>query len=318
MSITSVESGVHAFRRGELVIIFDDVKTQMASLAGKAESVSPQKVNTMIKLGKGLVCVCITEDHAEKLKLPFMLEKNYAEMKPFAVSVDYITTTTGISAFERADTIRAFTDENVQLEHFRTPGHLFPLVSKNKGLLQRVDIAEAAVDLAIMSSSRPIAYICEILNASGDIATRIEVEYIAETHDICVLNVSDMLEYKKNEMLCSFSAVVLKGNEFGQKIGYSILNLQVDLNRIDLVKGVYGVNIVVNHVKYIGVMNIGVRCEVHILDFNQIIYNQFVQVEVMFFVREQISFSALDELILQIGKDVEFVEKRCGLQKVKN
>lgn len=318
MSNTSLAQGVNALRNGELIIVFDDMKSQIASFVGIAESVSPQKVNAMIKLGKGLVSVCMTEDQANKLKLPFMVQNNNSLMKPFTISVDYISTTTGISAFERSDTIKAFTNKNVQMQQFRTPGHVFPLVSKTKGLLQRVDIVEAAVDLAIISSAFPVAYICEILNTSGNIATKEEIDSIAKTNDIFVINISDILDYIKNDILCSFTCPILKKKQPGQKIGFPTFNLQIDLNKVHLDKGVYGVNISINHVKYVGVMNVGIRCEVHLLDFSDKIYDQSVKVDVLFFVRDEISFSMLDELILQIGKDVEYVESRCGLQKVKN
>jgi 3,4-dihydroxy-2-butanone 4-phosphate synthase len=315
MSKTSVELGVNALRDGDLVIVFDDVKTQMASLVGTAETVSAEKVNMMTKLGQGLVYVCITEEQAQKLKLPYMVEHNNSQMKPFTISVDYITTTTGISTFERADTIKAFTNDLVQLEHFRTPGHIFPLVSQNKGLLQRVDIVEASVDLALMSSSTPAAYICEILNASGDVASFREVKRMAEAHNIRFIKLSDILAYTKNELLCSFSGLVLRGNQSNRKIGFPTVNLQMDSD-VQLVKGVYGVNVMIDNAKYIGVMNVGTRCEVHIFDFNKMIYDAILKIDVLFFVRDEMSFATLNDLIVQIGKDIENVENCCSLQKV--
>src|SRR4051812_34740871 len=110
-----IRNEIDQLRNGELIILYDDLKTKMGSLVGIAESVNAHKVNLMTKIGKGLVSVCITESKAEKLHLPLMVDRNLNhQVRPFAVSADLKNCTTGISAFERADTIKAFTNNNLQ------------------------------------------------------------------------------------------------------------------------------------------------------------------------------------------------------------
>ncbi|MBP1155361.1 MULTISPECIES: 3,4-dihydroxy-2-butanone-4-phosphate synthase [unclassified Paenibacillus] len=310
--------------KGELVIVYDDIATKVGSLVGIADLVSPQAVNLMTKIGKGLIYVCISEEKAKQLQLPLMVcENRDHSSKPLTVSVDHITTTTGISAFERSDTIRAFTSEYVQPDDFRRPGHVFPLLSKDKGLLQRIGIAEAAVDLAKMVSAVPMAYMCEILNHSGEIANQKEMNQLAEAHDLCVIHLSEIIELTRNDILASFTGLVIQGREVGRKIGFPTANMYIDAE-VPLEHGVYGVTVSYHDVKYVGVMNVGVRPtfnhdqnevhhEIHLLHFNNMIYGKVLQVDVNFFVRNEISFSTVDQLINQIKKDIEVVEHRYGL-----
>lgn len=329
MSIISHGALFNKLRKGELVIVYDDITTKMGSLVGIAEKVSPQAVNLMTKIGKGLIYVCINEDKARELQLPLMVQENGDHhSKPLTVSVDHIDTTTGISAFERSDTIRAFTSTHVKPDHFRRPGHVFPLLSKNKGLLQRIGMAEAAVDLAKMVSAVPMAYVGEILNLSGEIASRQEMIQLAETHDLSMIHMSEILELTRNEILSSFTGQVIHGREVGRKIGFPTANLHVDLEE-PLEHGVYGVSVLHQDLKYFGVMNVGVRPtfknekndihhEVHLLHFDSMIYGKVLKVDVNFFVRNEISFSTVDQLITQINNDIEVVEHRYGLIKNSN
>jgi 3,4-dihydroxy-2-butanone 4-phosphate synthase len=329
MSFTLVKNGIHSLKSGELIIAYDDVETQMASLVGLAEKATPQNVNMMTKIGKGLVYVCLTEDKAKQLKLPFMVRDNENHLsKSFTVSVDFKSTTTGISAFERADTIKSFTNKSIQPDEFRRPGHVFPLISKEKGLLQRIGIAEAAVDLAKMVSAAPVAYICEILNSSGEIASQEEVAKLASHHGLQIVKVSDIMDMMNGELLSSFKAKVIKGRQLGRTIGFPTANLHVDQTTINLASGVYGVKVLYNNEAFFGVMNVGVRptfkeenpmirYEVHILDFDKFIYDEEIKIDVCFFLREEISFPTINELISQIKEDVEFVTQRFGLLKIR-
>jgi|GEM_PF-2547294 len=325
MTVTLVKSGLASLENGELLIVLDDVNTQIGYLVGIAEKVNAHNVNLMTKIGKGLVYTCIPEDKAKLLQLPLMNPfMPYDESKPFTVSVDLITTTTGISAFERADTIRAFTSDTLQPQDFRTPGHVFPLVSKEQGLLQRVGIAEAAVDLTRMVSSAPVAYICEMLSSTGAIATPEEVAQVAYEHDIPILKMSEIIEMKREEIICSFAGQVIRGNQIGRKIGFPTANLSIDPGAVDLDYGVYGVTVSLDEQKYYGVINIGIKptvnkqdqrvhFEVHIFSFDGNIYGKHMEVDVRFFVREERSFSTVEQLIMQIEKDVETVKQRFRL-----
>ncbi|MEW9673534.1 3,4-dihydroxy-2-butanone-4-phosphate synthase [Ammoniphilus sp. 3BR4] len=322
MITNSVEQGLQSLENGELIILFDNIKTGSGVLVGGAKHVTPQKVNLMTKIAKGLVSVCIREDKAKKLELPLMaFASQDPNVKPFAVSVDYKTNTTGISAFERADTIRAMADEDSRPEDFRKPGHLFPMVGKNNGVLQRIDIVEAVLDLTYKTSSIPVGYICEILNQEGREASETEIQRIAEENKIPILKLSDVVEMRKYDKFGTLEGKVIYGNQIGRKIGFPTANLDIGLKKLDLLHGVYGVKVLYNEKPYIGIMNVGVRptiqqeknqvhYEVHIFDFDEMIYGESLHVEVCFFVREEMSFSGLEELVSQINRDVEWVKQR--------
>ncbi|MEW9671456.1 3,4-dihydroxy-2-butanone-4-phosphate synthase [Ammoniphilus sp. 3BR4] len=322
MITDTVERGLRFLKDGELIILFDNIKTGSGILVGSAKHVTPHKVNLMTKIGKGLVSVCIREEKAKKLELPFMAAPSQdSNVKPFTLSVDYKTNTTGISAYERADTIRAIADEDSRPEDFRKPGHLFPLVGKNNGVLQRMDIVEAVLDLSQMTSAVPVGYICEILNQEGGVASETEIQMISEENGIPLLNLSDVADMRKSETLGSLMGTVIFGNQIGRKIGFPTANLDIHSEKPDLLHGVYGVKVHYNQKPYIGIMNVGVRptiqqeetqvhYEVHIFDFDEMIYGESLQVEVCFFVREEMSFSGLEELIQQINRDVGFVKLR--------
>lgn len=316
-------------RIGELIILYDDINTKMGSLVGIAKSVNAHKINLMTKIGKGLVYICITEKKADELHLPFMIASNLNnQVSPFTVSVDFKNCTTGISAFERSDTIKAFTNENLQPDDLLRPGHIFPLVAKEKGLLQRVDIPEAVLELTAMVSSTPVAYMCEILNATGEIARKEEIQELSKVHGFPIIELSEILKLKKDDTLCSFSGFVIKGRQLGTKMGFPTANISVEQNNIHLDRGVYGVKVFYQEQEYVGIMNIGrrptinsedltIHYEVHIFDFDKTIYDSTLLVKVCFFVREEVPFLNLDSLINQITKDIRIVNNRFNLVNLK-
>ncbi|UFJ40899.1 3,4-dihydroxy-2-butanone-4-phosphate synthase [Brevibacillus humidisoli] len=318
MNNSRVERGLRVLREGELIVLLDDVHTGIGVLVGTAEHVTPKKVNMMTKAGKGLVSVCLPESVAQKLDLPFMVED---PMKPFTLSVDYKTCTTGISSFERAETIKAFTREDIRPEDFRKPGHVFPLAGKEHGILQRTALVEAVIDLAKETSASPVGYVCEILNQQGEIASIQDIEKLARECGFPVLTVSEIVEMRREDVLCTFVGQVIHGKQIGRKIGFPTANLQVDSKEGQLPNGVYGVNVHYDNRRFLGIMNVGLRptihpeetavhYEVHIFDFDETIYGEKLQIEVGFFVREERSFATMHDLISQIKKDVEFVKHR--------
>lgn len=327
MIASTFECGIRVMKDGELIILFDDINTGTGTLVGAAQHVTPNKVNFMTKIGKGLISVCLTEENAKKLDLSFMVDRSLnPTAKPFTVSVDYKTNTTGISAYERADTIKAFTYEDVQPDDFQKPGHTFPLIGKSNGVLQRVDIVEAVIDLTKITSSTPVGYICDILNWEGEMASKLEIEKISEEYELPILKMSEMVEVRINEVLCTFTGQVIRGNQIGRKIGFPTANLHVNLDEIHLSNGVYGVKVTYNERHFTGIMNVGIRptiseeeeivhYEVHIFDFDEMIYDEILQIDACFFVREEISFSSLEQLISQIKNDVEFVKSRLHVEE---
>lgn len=181
-----------------LIILFDDLNTGVGYLMGSGTSVSGESINLMTIEGKGLVYVCISEEKANKLKLSNMEEFGSEKNKKFTVSVDYKTTTTGISAFERADTIKAFTNERTQPNDFNCPGHIFPLVS-NLNVFNDPGIAEIACTLLQLKSHTPVAYVCEILNDKGEIASKKEIDILREKLNLQIIYYSDIVECQYEE-----------------------------------------------------------------------------------------------------------------------
>ena len=179
------------------VILFDDQSTKIGYFMGLGASVEADQVNFMIQHGRGLVYVCITEENARRLSLPGMMGSYTYDSAPvMAVSVDHKTNSTGISAFDRADTIRAFADDKSAPEDFRRPGHLFPIIVRQmEGGRRCESVPEASLYLANLASGCPVSYICEILNEQGEIASQEEVEKLARQHQISIFTLSDVNEW---------------------------------------------------------------------------------------------------------------------------
>ncbi|MCM3761437.1 3,4-dihydroxy-2-butanone-4-phosphate synthase [Alkalihalobacillus oceani] len=196
-----------------LVLLYDDLTSQLGYLMGAATEVRKEKVNFMAHHGKGLIYVCITESHAKRLNLPLIGGADSLRSdKAFAVSVDYTTSTTGISAFERAETIRAFARAGTKAEDFKRPGHIFPLISSDKGIVTERNICEAAVSLADMLTKEPVAYLCEILDEKGKIASLDRLREMAELHHLPFVTLSDVITWQleKTNWLDSGERKVMK------------------------------------------------------------------------------------------------------------
>ena len=167
-----VEQAVEWLKKGGLVIVADDENRESeGDLIGIAEYATPEAVNFMATYGRGLICAPISQAIAEKLALPEMTANNTdAFGTAFTISVDHVTTSTGISAKDRAVTIEKLADPASQAADFYRPGHIFPLTAQPGGVLERRGHTEAAVDLAKLAGSVEAAYICEILNEDGTMA----------------------------------------------------------------------------------------------------------------------------------------------------
>jgi 3,4-dihydroxy-2-butanone 4-phosphate synthase len=313
-------------KNGDLIIILDDIETHTSYLMGLADKVTATNVNLMTKIGKGLVYVCINSDRARDLKLPLMTSKN--NEKKFTVSIDYKTTTTGISAFERADTIKAICDLTVEPEDFKKPGHIFPLVYSENGLLDHIGIAEATVEIVRKAGcSSANSYLCEILNLDGDVATQLEMTEISREYNIPFVKMSDLFKMKREDSICRFEGSVSYGQGIGKKLGYPTANLQSTSQEPVLKNGVYGVKVFYENREYYGVMNTGLKPtfnyvsqekskEIFIFDFNQQIYGSKLTVEVKFFIREEKQFASIYDLTLQIEKDIREVKTKFCLLEV--
>lgn len=201
MSFSSIEEGLKDLRKGKMVIVVDDEgRENEGDLVIPAEAATQENINFMITHAKGLLCAPVEEEIALKLGLNPMVEHNTDNHETaFTVSVDYKDTTTGISAFERAQTIRCLASSQDKLD-FRRPGHVFPLIAKKNGVLDRTGHTEASVDLAKLAGFKGAAAICEIIKDDGTMARRDDLFEFAKKYDLKILTIEDIIKYRlRNE-----------------------------------------------------------------------------------------------------------------------
>ncbi len=200
-----VEQAIDAVRDGRMIIIVDDEdRENEGDLMVAAEKVTPAIINFMARHGRGLVCLPLTRERLQELRLPLMVNENTARYQTaFTVSIDARDgITTGISAADRARTILTAVDPATRPEDLARPGHVFPLQAREGGVLARAGQTEAAVDLARMAGLRPAGVICEIMNEDGTMARMPELEEVSREHGIPILTIADLIRYRmKHETL---------------------------------------------------------------------------------------------------------------------
>ena len=215
----SIEDALAAIREGELVIVVDDEdRENEGDFIGAAETMTPDLVNFMTKQGRGLLCTAITPERAEELDLNLMVESNSSLYStPFTVSVDYRQgTSTGISAADRAKTIRALADPEVSAYDFARPGHVFPLRARTGGVLRRAGHTEAAVDLARLAGFEAAGALVEIMNEDGSMARVPQLKERAQALDMPLITIQDLIAYRmQNERLIEREAEVQLDTAFG-------------------------------------------------------------------------------------------------------
>lgn len=214
-----IEEAIEAVGEGRLVIAVDDEdRENEGDFIGAAEAVTPEMVNFMTKQGRGLLCAAITPERAEALDLDLMVESNSAlHNTPFTVSVDYRKgTSTGISAEDRAQTIRALADPEASPYDFARPGHVFPLRARTGGVLRRAGHTEAAVDLARLAGFESAGALVEIMDEDGTMARVPQLREIADRLDMPLITIQDLIAYRmQNERLVSRQAEVHLDTAFG-------------------------------------------------------------------------------------------------------
>jgi 3,4-dihydroxy 2-butanone 4-phosphate synthase/GTP cyclohydrolase II len=198
---STVEEAIEAVKNGEVVIIADDENRENeGDLVCAAEKVTPEIINFMAKEGRGLICLTLEDDLADKLELDNMVSKNSSLFTTaFTVSIDAdkkFGVTTGISAGDRAKTIQVAIDENSKPSDLVRPGHIFPLRAKKGGVLKRVGQTEASVDLAKMAGLKPTGVICEILNDDGTMARRPDLVKFAKKYNLKFITVAQLISYR--------------------------------------------------------------------------------------------------------------------------
>jgi len=236
----TVEEAIYELMQGKVIIVCDDEdRENEGDFVALAEKATPEVINFMIKYGRGLVCVPITEELADKLGLEPMVNHNTdSHGTAFTVSVDYKATTTGISAYERSMTIQALLDPNAKASDFKRPGHVFPLVAKKGGVLRRAGHTEAAVDLARLCGAKPAGVICEIIKEDGTMARVPDLRRIADEFDLKMITIKDLIQYRsRKEKLVKREVEVTLPTEFGKfkAIGYT--NVVDGKEHVALVKG---------------------------------------------------------------------------------
>ncbi len=199
MGIATIPEAIEDIKEGKLIIIVDDEdRENEGDLAMAAEKVTPEAINFMVKHGRGLVCLPATGERLDALALPLMVDRNTAQFgTAFTVSVDARKgTTTGISAADRATTVRALIDPATRPDDLARPGHVFPLRARDGGVLVRAGQTEAIVDMACLAKLYPAGVICEIMNEDGTMARLPQLEVIAEKFGLKIITVADLIAYR--------------------------------------------------------------------------------------------------------------------------
>ncbi len=241
MGFVTVAEAAAEYARGRFVIIVDDEdRENEGDLSFAADFVSAEAINFMAREGRGLICVSLTEERCDELELHPMVEQNTSNFgTAFTVSVEARgKTTTGISAADRAATVRALIDRKTKPHDLLRPGHTFPLRARKGGVLKRAGQTEASVDLARIAGQTPAAVICEIMNADGTMARVPDLLLFSEKHGIPIVSVADIIRYRmRNERLVSRVAAPHLPTRFGD---FSAVAYRADLTHeeaLALVKG---------------------------------------------------------------------------------
>ena len=240
--MNTIEEAIEDFKNGKILIVIDDAdRENEGDLILASEMVTPEHVNFITREARGILCVAVTGERAKQLDLELMVEKNTAlHQTRFTVSIDYLKgTTTGVSASDRAATIKAVVDTEVKPTDFARPGHIFPLISDEGGVLKRAGHTEAAVDLARLAGLKPSGVLCEILAEDGSMARTPSIIEFAKKHNLKIITIADLIEYRrKKENLVKCKATVNLPSKFGEfKLHLYENILDTNDNPLAIVKG---------------------------------------------------------------------------------
>ncbi|MBN1797410.1 MAG: bifunctional 3,4-dihydroxy-2-butanone-4-phosphate synthase/GTP cyclohydrolase II [Spirochaetales bacterium] len=236
----TIEKTIEYFKQGKLIIIVDDEQRENeGDLICAAEKVTPEIINFMATYGKGLICVPMKSERLDKLDLPPMVAANTGPHKTaFSISVDVKTCKTGISAYERCETIKALINPDTRAEDLVRPGHIFPLRAFEGGVLKRAGHTEAALDLAERAGMYPAGVICEIMAADGSMARLPQLREFAQNHNLEITSIAELIKYRmQKEHLVRKTAEVNLPTKYGE---FKALVYETELDNqhhIALVKG---------------------------------------------------------------------------------
>jgi len=197
--LSTIEEALDDIRKGKMIILVDDEdRENEGDLTMAAEKVTPEAINFMAKYGRGLICLTLTEERLNELRLPMMVSDNTSRFQTaFTVSIDARRgVTTGISAADRATTILTAIADHAKPEDLVSPGHIFPLRARNGGVLVRTGQTEGSVDLARLAGLKPFGVICEIMNEDGTMARMPDLQIFAERHGLKIITIADLIKYR--------------------------------------------------------------------------------------------------------------------------
>jgi len=223
IKLNTIEEALEDIRNGKIIIVVDDEdRENEGDFICAAELVTPETVNFMATYGKGLICASLTEERCAELDLPLMVSSNTSShATAFTVSVDLLKgCSTGISALDRAKTLRALVDPTTRPDDLGRPGHIFPLQSKRQGVLRRAGHTEAAVDLTVLAGLKAGGVLVEIMNEDGSMARLPQLSRIAETYHLKIITIKDLIAYRLDS-----DSIVLKGTEVKLPTEYGDFNL---------------------------------------------------------------------------------------------
>lgn len=215
----TIDEAINDLQLGRLILVCDDEdRENEGDLLGLADKITSEALNFMISYGKGLVCAPLSQEYATRLKLqPMVAENRDNHQTAFTQSIDHQLSTTGISAYERAQTLQALANPASTAADFRAPGHIFPLIAKDGGVLVRSGHTEAAVDLARLCGAAPVGVICEVINPDGSMARLPELQQLAAAHDLKLIHIQDLISYRKrHEKLIIREVETVLPTKFGE------------------------------------------------------------------------------------------------------
>lgn len=244
ITLHTIEEAIEDIRNGKLVIVVDDQQRENeGDFITAARNVTPEIINFMATHGRGLICAPLVEDRCDALGLDLMVNNNTAlHETQFTVSIDLIGhgCTTGISAKDRALTIRALIDPQMQASDFARPGHIFPLRAKMGGVLRRTGHTEAAIDLARLAGFRSAGVLVEIMNEDGSMARLPDLVKVAEKFDLKIVSIKDLVEFRmRHETLIKKEAVVNLPTKYGNFTLHAFSQTTTGEIHLALVKGTW-------------------------------------------------------------------------------
>jgi len=244
VKLDKIEEAIEAIKNGKVIIVVDDEdRENEGDFVCAAECVTPEIINFMARYGRGLICAPLIEERCEELGLELMVGKNTAAHEtPFTVSVDLLGhgCTTGISASDRAKTIKALVDPAIKPEDFGRPGHIFPLKAKSGGVLRRAGHTEAAVDFAKLAGLEPAGVLVEILNEDGSMARLPDLRIVADQHKLKLVSIKDLIAFRlAHETLIKREIDVKMPTEWGNFDLIAFKQLNTNEVHMALVKGVW-------------------------------------------------------------------------------